>query len=38
MTKFKDEKGHTIYMNTEANGIRAMCPYCDEIVSFWEVA
>ena len=35
--KFKDDKGHTIYLNSEADGIRFKCPYCDKIKIFEKV-
>jgi len=32
--KFKDDKGHTIYLDSEADGIRCKCPYCNEVKIF----
>lgn len=31
---FKDNKGHTIYLVSEADAIRCKCPYCKEIKDF----
>ena len=35
--KFKDDVGHTVFLNSDADGLRAWCPHCEIYRELWRV-